>query len=125
MTPTELCSSYLASFATGDPDQIAAHVADGFVNEHTAALGGGCTGIDEYRQRLPKFLASMPGLRYEQEEIVAEGERVMAAYTMRAVVNERDIAIRGVMRFRVDGDKIAKRTDYWDSLVFKQQAGIP
>ena len=125
MSPAELCSSYLASFATGDPDQIAAHVSDGFVNEHTAALGGGCVGIDEYRQRLPKFLASMPGLRYEQEEIVAEGERVMAAYTMRAVVNDRDIAIRGVMRFRVEGDKIAKRTDYWDSLVYKQQAGIP
>ena len=125
MSPAELCSSYLASFATGDPDQIAAHVTDGFVNEHTAALGGGCTGIAEYRERLPKFLASMPGLRYEQEDIVAEGDRVMAAYTMRAVVNERDIAIRGVMRFRVEGDKIAKRTDYWDSLVFKQQAGIP
>ena len=125
MSPAELCSSYLASFATGDPDQIAAHVTDGFVNEHTAALGGGCTGINEYRERLPKFLASMPGLRYEQEDIVAEGDRVMAAYTMRAVVNERDIAIRGVMRFRVEGDKIAKRTDYWDSLVFKQQAGIP
>ena len=125
MSPAELCSSYLASFATGDPEQIAAHVTDSFVNEHTAALGGGCTGIDEYRQRLPKFLASMPGLRYEQEEIVAEGERVMAAYTMRAVVNERDIAIRGVMRFHVEGGKIAKRIDYWDSLVFKQQAGIP
>jgi predicted ester cyclase len=125
LSPAELCSSYLASFASGEPEQIAAHVAEGFVNEHTAALGGGCTGIDEYRRRLPKFLASMPGLRYDLEEIVAEGERVMAAYTMHAVVNERDIAIRGVMRFRVEGEKIAKRTDYWDSLVFKQQAGMP
>ena len=125
MSPAELCSSYLASFSTGDPDQISGHVTDDFVNEHTAALGGGCTGIAEYRQRLPTFLASMPGLRYEQEEIVAEGDRVMAAYTMHAVVNDRDIAVRGVMRFRVEGDKIAKRTDYWDSLVFKQQAGIP
>jgi ketosteroid isomerase-like protein len=125
LSPAELCTSYLAAFATGDPDQIAAHVTDGFVNEHTAALGGGCTGIDEYRERLPKFLASMPELRYELEDVVADGDRVMAAYTMHAVVNERDIAIRGVMRFRVEGDKIAKRTDYWDSLVFKQQAGIP
>lgn len=125
MSPAELCSSYLASFATGDPDRIAAHVTDDFVNEHTAALGGGCVGIDEYRRRLPNFLASMPGLRYEQEDIVADGDRVMAAYTMHAVVNARAIAIRGVMRFQVEGDKIARRIDYWDSLVFKQQAGIP
>ena len=125
MSPTELCSSYLASFASGDAERIAAHVTDDFVNEHTAALGGGCVGIDEYRRRLPNFLASMPGLRYEQEDIVAEGDRVMAAYTMHAVVNERDIAVRGVMRFQVEGGKIARRIDYWDSLVFKQQAGIP
>jgi ketosteroid isomerase-like protein len=124
LSPTELCQSYLASFATGDPDLIASHVADDFVNEHTAALGGGCVGIDEYRLRLPKFLASMPGLRYEEEETVATGDRVMSAYTMHATVNDHDIAIRGVMRFHVVDGRIAKRIDYWDSLVFKQQAGL-
>ncbi len=124
MTPAELCRSYLGSFATGDPERIAAHVTDDFVNEHTAALGGGCVGIDEYRERLPKFLASMPGLRYDVEDVVADGDRVMAAYTMRAVVNDRDIAIRGVMRFRVNAELIAERVDYWDSLVFQTQAGL-
>ena len=124
MSPAELCSSYLASFASGDPEQIAGHVTDDFVNEHTAALGGGCVGADEYRKRLPGFLASMQGLRYEEEEIVASGDRVMAAYTMHAVVNERDIAVRGVMRFKVAGDRIARRIDYWDSLVFQRQAGL-
>ena len=124
MSPAELCRSYLESFATGDPERIAAHVTDDFVNEHTAALGGGCVGIEEYRKRLPNFLASMPGLRYDVEEVVADGNRVMAAYTMRAVVNDRDIAIRGVMRFRVDGQLIATRVDYWDSLVFQTQAGL-
>jgi len=124
LTPADLCRSYLGSFASGDPEQVAAHVAPDFVNEHTAALGGGCVGIDEYRARLPKFLASMPGLRYEVEEIVADGDRVMAAYTMHAVVNDRPIAIRGVMRFRVDDGHIAHRVDYWDSLVFQTQAGL-
>lgn len=124
MTPADTCRSYLESFASGDPEQVAAHVTDDFVNEHTAALGGGCVGIEEYRARLPKFLASMAGLRYDVEDVVAEGDRVMAAYTMHAVVNDRDIAIRGVMRFRVEGDRIAHRTDYWDSLVFQNQAGL-
>lgn len=124
MSPAELCRSYLDSFASGDPERIAAHVTDDFVNEHTAALGGGCVGVDEYRSRLPKFLASMPGLRYDVEEVVADGNRVMAAYTMRAHVNDRDVAIRGVMRFRVDEERIATRVDYWDSLVFQTQAGL-
>jgi len=124
LSPAELCRSYLDSFASGDPERIAAHVTDDFVNEHTAALGGGCVGVDEYRSRLPKFLASMPGLRYDVEEVVADGNRVMAAYTMRAHVNDRDVAIRGVMRFRVDEERIATRVDYWDSLVFQTQAGL-
>ena len=72
---------------------------------------------------MPGFLASMPGLRYEVEDVVADGDRVMAAYTLHTRVNERDVAVRGVMRFRVDGDAIAHRTDYWDSLVFQRQAG--
>ncbi|HEX4982316.1 MAG TPA: nuclear transport factor 2 family protein [Ilumatobacteraceae bacterium] len=124
MTPAERCTVYLAAFATGDPAAVVAHVTDDFVNEHTAALGSGCTGRDEYARRVPGFLASMPGLRYEIEDVVADGERVAVAYTLHAHVNERDVAVRGVMRFRVEGDLIAHRIDYWDSLVFQQQAGL-
>lgn len=124
MTPTAVARAYLEAFATGDPDAVAARVTDGFVNEHTAALGSGCTGIEEYRRRLPGFLASMPGLRYEVEDVIAEGDRVWAAYTLHTVHGERPIAVRGVMRFRVEGDRIAHRVDYWDSLVFQRQAGL-
>lgn len=124
MTPGELCTSYLAAFATADADQVVAHVTDDFVNEHTAALGSGCTGKDEYARRVPGFLASMPGLRYDVEDVLADGERVAVAYTLRARVNDRDVAVRGVMRFVVRDGRIARRVDYWDSLVFQQQAGL-
>jgi steroid delta-isomerase-like uncharacterized protein len=124
VTPAERCTAYLAAFATGDPDAVVAHVGDDFVNEHTAALGSGCTGRDEYARRVPGFLASMPGLRYEVEDVVADGERVVVAYTLHTRVSDRDIAVRGVMRFRVEDDLIVHRTDYWDSLVFQQQAGL-
>jgi steroid delta-isomerase-like uncharacterized protein len=122
--PAAVCVAYLAAFATGDPELVLAHVADGFVNEHTAALGEGSVGIDEYRRRLPRFMASMPELRYEIEDVVSTGNRVMIPYTLRALVDAREIAVRGVMRFVVDGDgRIAKRTDYWDSDVFRRQIG--
>ncbi len=76
-SPAAVCVGYLEAFATGDADAVAAFVTDDFVNEHTAALGSGCVGIDEYRQRLPGFLASMPGLRYDIEDVMADGDRVV------------------------------------------------
>ena len=124
MTPADVCRTYLAAFATGSPDAVTALVTDDFVNEHTAALGSGCTGKDEYSRRVPGFLASMPGLRYVVEDVTADGASVYAAYTLRTHVNDRDVAVRGVMRFRVEGELIAQRTDYWDSLVFQRQAGL-
>jgi predicted ester cyclase len=119
-----VCVGYLEAFSTGSADAVAAFVTDDFVNEHTAALGGGCVGIDEYRQRLPGFLASMPGLTYDIEDVVSEGDKVCAAYTLRTTVNDRPIAVRGVMRFIVRDTRIAHRIDYWDSLVFQRQAGM-
>ena len=124
MTPSQVCIAYLQAFATGDPAAVTALVTDDFVNEHTAALGSGCVGIEEYRRRLPNFLASMPGLSYELEDVIADGERVAAAYTLHTTIDERPIAVRGVMRFVIRGDKVAQRTDYWDSLVFQRQAGL-
>ena len=124
MTSVEVCTAYLNAFATSDPSAVVACVADDFVNEHTAALGSGCTGKAEYANRVPGFMQSMPGLRYEIEDIVADGDRVCAAYTMHAHVNDRDIAVRGMMRFRVQHGLIAHRVDYWDSLVFQRQAGL-
>jgi predicted ester cyclase len=120
----DVCRGYLEAFSTGEPEAVASFVTDDFVNEHTAAIGGGCVGIDEYRKRLPGFLASMPGLRYDIEDIVADGDRACAAYTLRTTVNDKPIAVRGVMRFFLRDGKIAHRIDYWDSLVFQRQAGL-
>ena len=123
-TPTDICRRYLESFATGDPDVVASFVSNDFVNEHTSALGSGCQGKDEYRRRLPGFIASMPGLSYEVESQIAEGDQVANAYTLRARVNERDIAVRGMMRITVRDGLITDRTDYWDSKSFLKQAGL-
>jgi predicted ester cyclase len=115
--------SYLDAFATADPDTIARHVADDFVNEHTAGLGTGCVGKAAYRKRLPGFLADMVGLRYELEDLVVDADRAAAFYTMTASWHgEVPISIRGVQRFTVRDNLIQQRTDYWDSAVFLVQA---
>jgi len=66
----------------------------------------------------------MPGLRYEVEEVIASGADVAVAYTLHAVVGDRPIAVRGMMRFEVRDGLIARRVDYWDSVAFQQQAGL-
>lgn len=117
--------SYFASFATGDPDTVAAHVAPGFVNEHTAALGSGCTGREAYRERLPGFLSDMAGLVYDVEHIVTEGSTAAVFYTMRARwQNETAIEVRGAQRLQIDGGLVTHRVDYWDSKVFLDQLEV-
>lgn len=122
--PAAVALSYVAAFASGDPDRIAAHVAADFVNEHTAALGSGCVGRDEYRRRLPGFLADFEGLRYEPEDVVADGDRVVVAYRMTAHHAGKPIDLRGVFRLRITDGHITHRVDYWDALTFLRQAGL-
>ena len=122
--PRASALAYLAAFGTGDPDDIAACVTEDFFNEHVSALGSSSRGRDEYRSRLPGFLSQFAGLRYDVEDVVADDNRVVVAYTMRASwKGEHDISIRGVFRFDVVGGLIAHRTDYWDSLEFLRQTG--
>ena len=118
----ELVRSYLAAFASGDPDHIAAHVSADFSNEHTAALGSGCTGRAAYRERLPGFLAEMAGLRYEIETLIVQDSSVAVFYTMTARwQGDTPIEVRGAQRLEVADGAIVQRVDYWDSKVFLDQ----
>ena len=121
-SPSEVAASYLASFDSRDPETIAAHVSDDFANRHTAALGASCDGRDAYLERLPAFLASMPGLHFEVEQLVVEGPDVAAFYTMSGLWHgEAEFSVRGVQHLRVQDGLIIQRTDYWDSAVFLAQ----
>lgn len=122
-SPAEVARSYVESFATGDPEAVAAHVADDFVNDHTAALGSGCVGRDEYRRRLPGFLGGFTGLRYEVEAVIGDGPLVAVPYRMTASPAEGDVDLRGVMVIEVRDGLVARRTDYWDSLNYLRQTG--
>ena len=122
-SPVGTVESYLASFATGDPALVAAHVADHFVNDQASALGSGCVGREAYLERLPGFLASMPGLRYDVVGVVADGSKVAAEYRMTATSDGHPIDIRGVMTIEVRDGLVARRTDYWDALTYLRQTG--
>jgi len=130
---------YLAAFERGDADEIASFVADGFVNEHLAELGSGCVGRDEYRRRLPGFLADFAGVRYTVIDSVVDtgtdpgfdmgsgapagGSAVVVRYRLRATCSGTDVDVPGIMWCTVIDGEITHRTDLWDSLTFLRQTG--
>jgi len=115
--------SFMASFEVGDPHDVAGHVSDDFVNEHTAALGSGCVSKAAYLERLPGFLADMVGLRYEVEDLIVDGDKAAVFYRMTAQwQGKARFDVRGVQRLTVKDSLITHRVDYWDSAVFLTQA---
>jgi ketosteroid isomerase-like protein len=126
-TRGEIVRAYLASFAAADPDAVAAHVTDDFVNEHLSELGSGCEGRDEYRRRLPGFLSTFAGARYSivtlAEVATPDAGDVVVRYRFEATYEGVPIDIPGVMWFDVRDGSIARRTDLWDSLTFLRQTG--
>ena len=126
-TPANIVGAYLASFATGDPDAVAACVTSDFVNEHLSELGSSCQGRDEYRRRLPDFLSTFAGARYSivaLAEIASPGAGdAVVRYRFEATSEGTPIDIPGVMWFDVRDGLVARRTDLWDSLTFLRQTG--
>ncbi len=119
----DLALGYLASFASGDPDNIADRVTEDFVNDQPGALAPGCEGREVYRERLAGFLKAFKGLRYTPETVAAEGDIVSMGYRMEAESEGHPINIRGVMVVTLKDGLIAKRSDYWDGLTYLQQTG--
>jgi steroid delta-isomerase-like uncharacterized protein len=126
MTPAEVALAYVDALNAHDPDAVVALVTERFVNEHTSLTGRSLTGRAAYQAALLSFFEMLQGLRYEVEDVVADGSRVFVAYTLTGFgvgpdAIRRPISVRGVFRFRIAGDKVAHRIDYWDSAQYEAQ----
>ncbi len=107
MSAGDTARGYLAAFAMGEPDSIAAFVADGFENEHLSELGSGCVGRAEYLARLPEFLATFADRSYTIEDVVEDriemddenrsDTAVVVRYRFAATFEGTRIDIPGVM----------------------------
>jgi ketosteroid isomerase-like protein len=124
-SPIDIVTGFLSSFTRNDPDYIAGFVAEGFRNVHDSALGSGCVGREEYRRRLPHFLAAFSDRTYSIDDIVEQQRPsvtdVVVRYRFTATYEETPFEIPGVMWFSVRDDVITKRVDTWDSLTFLRQ----
>ena len=112
---------YLASFASGNPDDVVAHVTDDFDNQQVSALGASCQGRETYRQRLGTFLADFKELRYDAESVISEGDNVAVTYKMSCRYADKPVVMAGVMIITLREGFIASRADHWDGLGFLKQ----
>ncbi|BAN01523.1 ester cyclase [Ilumatobacter coccineus] len=128
-TPINVATGYLEAFTRSDPDEIAGFVAEGFRNEHMSELGSGCCGREEYRRRLPHFMATFTDRKYSVQDIVEMKRQatteVVVKYQFQATHADTDcrIEIPGTMWFSIADGQILQRTDTWDSLTFLRQIG--
>ena len=120
-TPKDVAVRYIESFASGDPETVAANVTEDFVNNQSGALGKGCETRAVYRERLKGFLRAFEGLQYEVKDVIEDGSKVAITYQMRAKSDGHSIDIPGVMVIDVRDGLVAERQDYWDGLTFLQQ----
>jgi steroid delta-isomerase-like uncharacterized protein len=110
--------AYLAALNAHDADDVAACVAEDFVNEHTSSMGQSRRGRAEYRAALTGFLENFGDLHYVPERFLVDGESAAVPYVMTfrmRSAGDRPVRVRGVFVFTVDGGLITRRTDYWDS----------
>jgi steroid delta-isomerase-like uncharacterized protein len=117
---------YIDALNRSDADEIARFVTEDFDNEHTSARGHSLKGRAAYRERLESFLATFADLHYHVEDLIVNEDRAALPYTM--TFNwlgngppGRPVQIRGMFRFRVVGQEIAHRVDYWDSSEVERQ----
>lgn len=124
-SPIEVVTSYLQAFSGNDPDAIANYVAEGFRNEYLTTLGSGCVGREEYRRRLPHFLAAFTDRAYSVDDLISQRREsvtdVVVRYHFEAKYGDHPVKIPGTLWFSVRDGLITRRVDSWDSLTFLEQ----
>ena len=90
-------------------------------------------GPQSEKRRVTLYRNAFPDLRFTIEDVIAEGETVMARYTARGThkgnLNEiaatgKQINVTGVSISRFTNGKIAESWVNWDALGLMQQIGV-
>lgn len=91
------------------------------------------SGLVAYREFMSGYFVAFPDAHFEIEDIVAEGDRVAARWTVRGThkgtlaglpATARQIRVPGMWVHRVAGGKIAEQWGIFDALGLMQQLGV-
>ena len=115
---------YLSAFSTAEPQGVAQHVSDDFMNLHLTALTDGCIGKETYVSRLREFLSEYENIDYEVRRVVCDGNNGAVQYVMNFDQAGVSYAIQGIMWFEFRNGLISQRTDCWDGITYLRQSHL-
>ena len=103
---------------------------DSVRHELSGPVRGGADGI---ARNAEAWCAAFPDTRYTVEDVIAEGDRVVARWSMTAIhrgewrgvpPTGNQIRFRGVNIYRIEGGKVAEIWNFRDDLGLFQQLGV-
>jgi steroid delta-isomerase-like uncharacterized protein len=103
------------------------------IRDHHPELPNQAPGREGQQQVLSVFRTAFPDLQVTNDDIIAEGEKVVLRWTARGThrgellgipPTGRQVTIRGIDILRLEGGKIAERWAESNSLELMQQLGV-
>ncbi len=100
---------------------------------HFAIHSEPVSGIEAYKQFMSGYFVAFPDARFTIEDILAEGDRVVARWTVRGThkgelsgipPTGKQVTVTGMWILRVAGGKIAEQWGIFDALGLMQQLGV-
>jgi steroid delta-isomerase-like uncharacterized protein len=97
------------------------------------AMPGQASGLQGSKSKWSMWVAAVPDLRVQAEDMFAEGDRVAVRWTAEGTqsgnllgipASGRSFRFTGMSIFRVAAGKIAEQWEEWDKLELMQQLGV-
>ena len=91
-------------------------------------------GYEQAKQLSATFFAAFPDAQMTNEDVIAEGEKVVRRYTTRGIhqgetevfgpPTGRQIELKGITIHRIEGGKIVEEWEAYDNLSIMKQLGL-
>ena len=116
----------------GALDVVDEVIAESYVG-YIPAMPGPIRGTEGFKQLIVAYRTAYPDVRVTVEDLIAEGDRVVARWTshgtntgdlMGMPATGRAVEVPGISIFRIEGGKVAEEWEGFDTLGMMQQLGV-
>ena len=96
-------------------------------------VSGQRSGLEGYKEMVGAFRAAFPNLRVTNEDVIAEGDKVVARWTARGTHDGvlmnipptgKQVTLKGIDVLRIEGGKIVERWGEFDAVGMLHQLGV-